>query len=136
MTTGVTRSGNATQTGRSRRFVGMAAGGLAAVIAVGFVFAVNQGNDATNPVVQPAHPMVSDAHRAKAELLAERELARSTSPGANIEKYRLEQAGATGGTQSPGANIEKYRLEQAGATGGTQSPGANIEKYRLEQADK
>jgi hypothetical protein len=136
MTTGVTRSGSAAQTGRSRRFVGMAAGGLAAVIAVGFVFAVNQENDATNTVVQPAHPMVSDAHRAKAELLAEREIARSTSPGANIEKYRLEQAGTISRAESPGANIEKYRLEQAGVISRAESPGANIERFRVEQANK
>jgi hypothetical protein len=102
---------------------------LAVVIALGVVFAVNQGNEVT--VVAPAHPMVSDAHRVKAEILAERAAAAATSPGANIEQYRLEQAGAIGGTQSPGANIEKYKLDM-GVNGVEPTPTFNIELYRLE----
>jgi len=135
MSTNVTRTGRTFPTRRSSRLLGVAAVGLAAVIALGFVFAVNQGNDATNTVVQPAHPMVSDAHRAKAELLAEREIARSTSPGANIERFRLEQAGVISRAESPGANIERFRLEQAGVISRAESPGADIERFRLEQAN-
>jgi hypothetical protein len=90
---------------------------------------VNQGNEVT--VVAPAHPIVSDAHRVKAEILAERAAAAATSPGANIEQYRLEQAGAIGGTQSPGANIEKYKLDM-GVNGVEPTPTFNIELYRLE----
>jgi len=115
MSTNVVRPATTSGSGRPSRFVGFAAGGLAVVIAIGVVFAVNQGNDVTG--APPAHPIVSDAHRAKAELLAERAAAAALSPGANIEKYRLEQASSIVGTQSPGANIEKYKLEQAGLLG-------------------
>ena len=135
MSTNVTRTGRTVPTRRSSRLLGVAAVGLAAVIALGFVFAFNQGNEATSSGVQPAHPMVVDAHRAKTEVLADRALARSTSPGANIERFRLEQAGVTSTTESPGANIERFRLEQAGVTSTTESPGTNIERFRLEQAN-
>jgi hypothetical protein len=51
---------------------GLAAAGLAMVIAIGVGFAVSQDDAVTVPNARSAHPMVSDAHRAKAELLAER----------------------------------------------------------------
>jgi hypothetical protein len=51
---------------------GLAAAGLAVVIAIGVGFAVSQDDAITVPNARSAHPMVSDAHRAKAELLAER----------------------------------------------------------------
>jgi len=51
---------------------GLAAAGLAVVIAIGVGFAVSQDDAVTAPNARSAHQMVSDAHRAKAELLAER----------------------------------------------------------------
>lgn len=129
MSTNVVRPATTSGSGRPSRFLGLAAAGLAVVIALGVVVAVNQGNDVT--VVAPAHPMVSDAHRVKAEILAERAAAATVSPGANIEKHRLEQAGAIGGTPSPGANIEQYKLDM-GVIGVEPTSTFNIEQYRLE----
>ena len=129
MSTNVARPTTTSGSGRPSRFLGLAAAGLAVVIALGVVFAVNQGNEVT--VVAPAHPMVSDAHRVKAEILAERAAAAAVSPGANIEKYRLEQASAVGVTQSPGANIEKYKLDM-GVIGVEPTPTFNIELHRIE----
>jgi hypothetical protein len=51
---------------------GLAAAGLAVVIAIGVGFAVSQDDAITVPNARSAQQMVSDAHRAKAELLAER----------------------------------------------------------------
>jgi hypothetical protein len=52
--------------------IGLATAGLAVVIAIGVGLAVGQDDAVTVPDARSAQPMVSDAHRAKAELLAER----------------------------------------------------------------
>jgi hypothetical protein len=129
MSTNVVRPTTTSGTGHPSRFLGVATAVLAVVTALGVVFAVNQRNDVT--VVAPAHPVVSDAHRAKAEILAERAAAAAVSPGANIEAYRLEQAAASGVTQSPGANIEQYKLDM-GVIGVEPTSTFNIEQYRFE----
>jgi len=88
MSTNVVRPASKSGSLRPSQFLGVAAAGLALVISVGVALAVDQGNDITgNP---PAHPMVSEAHRAKAEILAERAAAVGVSPGANMEEYRLD----------------------------------------------
>ncbi len=135
MSTNVVRPATTSGSGRPSRFLGVAAAGLAVVVAIGVVFTVNQGNDVTG--VPAAHPVVSDAHRAKAEILAERAAAAAVSPGANIEMYWLQQAGVIGGTQSPGANIENYKLDM-GIIGVAPTSTFNIEEYRLdmERADR
>ena len=51
-----TNVGTTSGSGRSGRFLGMAAAGLAVVIAAGFVFALNSGNE---PTAVPAHPSVA-----------------------------------------------------------------------------
>ncbi|HSJ82312.1 MAG TPA: hypothetical protein VLA91_00695 [Acidimicrobiia bacterium] len=53
---------------------GLAAAGLAVVIAIGVGFAASQDDAVTVTDTRSAQPMVSDAHRAKAELLAERQV--------------------------------------------------------------
>jgi hypothetical protein len=70
MSSSLTHSGAGTEV-PSWNF-GLATAGLAVVIAIGVSFAVSQDDAVTVPVAPPAQPMVSDAHRAKAELLGER----------------------------------------------------------------
>lgn len=106
MSTSVTHPDAAT--GSPGANLGLAAAGLAVVIAIGVGFALSQDNDATVRDARPAHPMVSDAHRSKAELLAER---RATSPGANVEQYKAE-AGIIGVEPAPTFNIEEYRIKR------------------------
>ena len=90
---------------------GLAAAGLAVVIAIGVGFAVSQDEAVTVPNARSAHPMVSDAHRAKAELLAGR---RAESPGANVEKYKVE-AGIIGAQPQETFNIEEHRIKRVQA---------------------
>ena len=52
MSTSVTHSGTTTRSGRSGRFLGVVAAGLAVAIAIGIVVAVNQGPDTVVPGVQ------------------------------------------------------------------------------------
>ena len=52
MSTSVINPGTTRSAGPSGRFVGLAAAALAAVIALGFVFAANQGNEATQSVTE------------------------------------------------------------------------------------
>ncbi len=47
MSTSATQPGTTTRAGRSGKGLGIAAAALAIVIAAGFVFAVNQGNEVT-----------------------------------------------------------------------------------------
>lgn len=58
----------------------LAGAGLALVIGIGVVFALGQDDGVTRSPA-PAQPMVSDAHRAKAELLQERAEERAPDPG-------------------------------------------------------
>jgi len=65
MSTSVTRTGTPSRVGGSGRGLGIAATALAVVIAAGFVFAVNQGNEPTTGVVdarinEPAFQAESD----------------------------------------------------------------------------
>ena len=52
MSTSATQPGTTTRAGRSGKGLGIAAAGLAVVIAAGFVFAINQGNEVDESVVQ------------------------------------------------------------------------------------
>jgi len=123
MSTSVTHPGAAT--GISGRSLGLAAAGLAVVIAIGIGFAVSGGNGATVPDARPAHPMVSDAHRAKAEILAERQ---ASSPGANVEQYKVG-AGIIGVEPTPIFNVEEYRVEREQATRANDAWSRRYQEY-------
>ena len=86
MSTSVTHPGAAT--GSPGRNFGFAAAGLAVVIAIGVGFAVIQNDGATVSDAQPVHPMVSDAHRAKAEFLAERQERLAAQQAAQAQEYQ------------------------------------------------
>ena len=144
MSTSVTRTGTPSRVGGSGRGLGIAATALAVVIAAGFVFAVNQGNEATTGVVdarinEPAFQAESDRLTGLAEywiandpvnypselkrLLAMIERANAEShPAFNIEKTRMELAGETG---SVGSGVEQRLahefLEERRSSGPAQS---------------
>jgi hypothetical protein len=130
MSTSATQSG--TTTGRSGKGIGFAAAVLAVVIAAGFVFALNQGNDAT----------VSNASNRAAEIAAQRhdEMVRqleaaylaSTRPDPAAELERLnELALQVKAAQHPAFNIEKTKMEMAGQLV-VEHPGVSPEKTRID----
>jgi hypothetical protein len=125
MSTSVTRSG--TTTGRSGRGLGFAAAALAVVIAGGFVFALNQGNDATtsNASTQAAEiaaqrnaEKVEQLEAAHEAALAD-ELRVKTQPDFGIEniRYQLAHDGLLeGGTYVPFATGSPYTAIPGAAT--------------------
>jgi hypothetical protein len=64
------------------RGLGVAAAGLAIVVAIGIGFTLSEDNAAPPSDVQPAQPQVSDSRRVKVEMIAERD---AVSPGADVE---------------------------------------------------
>jgi hypothetical protein len=100
------------------------------VIAAGFVFALNQGNEAT---VSNASTRVAGA---AAELERLNDLAlqvRAQHPAFNIEKTKMELAGQL--VEHPAFNIEKTKMELAGQL--VEHPGVSPEKTRMDyQIDK
>jgi len=64
------------------RGLGLAAAGLAIVVAIGIGFTLSEDNAASPSDVQPAQPQVSDSRRVKAEMIAQRD---TVSPGADVE---------------------------------------------------
>jgi hypothetical protein len=152
MSTSATQSGTTTGAGRSGKGIGFAAAALAVVIAAGFVFALNQGNDAT----------VSDASNRAAEIAAQRYEEKvqqleaayeaSTRPDGAAELERLNDLAVQvrgQGTASaelerlndlalqvkaeshPAFNIEKTKMEMAGQLV-VEHPGISPEKTRMD----
>lgn len=123
MSTSVIHPGTTRSAGPSGRFVGLAAAGLAAVIALGFVFASNQGNEATQSA---ADVRVSQAEKnawdSRVEFLTGQYAMRQASqPSVNIEKYRLETAGLIGGI-TPSVSPEAYKALQQQSGQGQVNP--------------
>jgi formate dehydrogenase assembly factor FdhD len=104
MSTSVTQQTPASD--RPSRGLGLAAAGLAMVVALGIGLTLSEDNVGSPTDVRPAHPQVSDSGRVKAEIIAERNL---VSPGANVEAYKV---GAGIGLDTPETfNIEEHRIE-------------------------
>ncbi|MET0697727.1 MAG: hypothetical protein ABWZ58_09905 [Acidimicrobiia bacterium] len=139
MSTSATQPGTTTKAGRSGKGLGIAAAALAVVIAAGFVFAVNQGNEVTNSGVQselsgPAQ-IAADRHAERVrlyELAAQAEA--ESHPAFNIEKTKMELAGQVAAVnEHPGLNIEKTKMQLAGQVATVNEyPGLNPEKTRME----
>ena len=88
MSTSATQPGTTTRAERSGKGLGVAAAALAVVIAAGFVFAINQGNE----------PTVSNAAR----------------PAGSTELARLNELAAQVNAEShPAFNIEATKMELA-----------------------
>jgi formate dehydrogenase assembly factor FdhD len=104
MSTSVTQQTPASD--RPSRGLGLAAVGLAMVVALGIGLTLSEDNVGSPTDVRPAHPQVSDSGRVKAEIIAEQ---KALSPGANVEAYKV---GAGIGLATPETfNIEKHRIE-------------------------
>jgi hypothetical protein len=118
--------------------VGMAAVGLAVVIAAGFVFALNRGDEATVSGVQPVAGSTFSVIGGEANQVPAAARVPQSDVSLNIEKIRLGLGAGTAGStfsviggqtnQVPAAarkpagdptlNIEKIKLELAGLIGG------------------
>ena len=70
------------------RGLGLAAAGLAIVVAIGIGFTLGEDNAASPSDVQPAQPQVSDSRRVKAEMIAQRG---AVSTGAHLEANEAER---------------------------------------------
>jgi hypothetical protein len=134
MSTSATQSGTTTGAGRSGKGIGFAAAALAVVIAAGFVFALNQGNDAT----------VSDASNRAAEIAAQRYEEKvqqleaayeaSTRPDGAAELERLNDLAVQVRGQGT-ASAELERLNDLALQVKAEShPAFNIEKTKMEMA--
>jgi hypothetical protein len=161
MSTSATQSGTTTRAGRSGKGLGIAAAALAVVIAAGFVFAINQGNDeVTVSASERAAQIASDRWD---EMIAMKEAAAEAAlrprVDSNAELDRLnELAASVQGANSldsttpsylrelnefaamveqarleshPAFNIEKTKMELAGQLT-TEHPGVNPEKTRMD----
>jgi hypothetical protein len=92
--------------GRPSRGLGLAAAGLAVVVALGIGLTLSGDNVGSPTDVRPALPQVSDSRRVKAEILAEQ---KADSPGANVEAYKV--GNGIGAAETETFNIEKHRIE-------------------------
>lgn len=114
MSTSATHSGTTTRAGRSGKGLGIAAAALAVVIAAGFVFSVNQGNE----------PTVSNASERAAQIAADR----------YAEMVRLNELAADVRLSRPG-QAELDRLNELAAQVKAEShPAFNIEATKMEMA--
>ena len=111
MSTSAAQPGTTTRTGRSGKGLGIAATALAVVIAAGFVFAINQGNEVTGSA-EPSGPAQAAAERHADRVGAQAQA--ESHPGFNIEKTKMELANQVAAVnEHPGLNIEKTKMELA-----------------------
>ena len=115
MSTSVIHPGTTPQVGRSGRFLGLAAVGLAAIIALGFVFAVNQRNESTTSgLVERASVAETERLEGLADYYAGRDAANQPAE----LKRLMAQIETANRAAHPGFNIEKFRIDQAAANAG------------------
>jgi hypothetical protein len=115
--------------GRPSRGLGLAAAGLAVVVALGFGLPLSGDNVGSPTDVRPAHPQVSDSRRVKAGILAEQ---KAVSPGANVEAYKV---GAGIGLDTPETfNIEEHRVEMQQAQAEWEALARRAQAYTEMQA--
>ncbi len=134
MSTSATQSGTTTRAGRSGKGLGIAAAALAVVIAAGFVFAANQGNnEVTVSAGERAAQIASDRWD---EMIAMNEAAylRQATNSLQGERYlnelnQLAVAEKARAESHPGFNIEKTKMELAGQL--TEHPGVNPERTQM-----
>jgi hypothetical protein len=134
MSTSATQPGTTTRTGRSGKGLGIAAAALAIVIAAGFVFAINQGNEVTgsgvNELSGPAE-IAAARHAERVRLLGAAALA-ATRPDGAAELARLNELAAQVQAEShPASNIEKTKMELAAQA--AVRPAGSAELARLNE---
>lgn len=127
MSTSVTGPGTTPQVGRSGRFMGIAAVGLAAVIAIGVTFAVNQGTNVSNSGAETA------SWQTRTELM-EKQYARALAvhPAFNIEKYKLEN-GIIGVAPTSTFNTEQYWMDVQQAERAREAWSFQLERAQSEE---
>jgi uncharacterized protein YdhG (YjbR/CyaY superfamily) len=137
MSTSATQPGTTTRAGRSGKGLGIAAAALAIVIAAGFVFAVNQGNEVTgsgveNELTGPAQ--IAAARHAERVRLSELAAQAALRPDGAAEINRLNELAAKVKAEShPAFNIEKTKMELANQVAAANvHPGVNPEKTRMD----
>lgn len=114
MSTSATHSGATTRAGRSGKGLGIAAATLAVVIAAGFVFAVNQGNEASVSDAQTRAAQIADARYDEMVRMNEAAAQAALRPNPNAEIDRLNELAATVKAEShPAFNIEATKMEMA-----------------------
>ena len=120
------------QTGRSGKGLGIAATALAVVIAAGFVFAINQGNEVTGSAEPSGPAQAAERHADRVGAQAQAE----SHPGFNIEKTKMELANQVAAVnEHPGLNIEKTKMELASQVAAVNEyPGLNPERTKMELA--
>ena len=116
MSTSATQPGTTTRAGRSGKGLGIAAAALAIVIAAGFVFAVNQGNEVTgsgvNELSGPAE--IAAARHAERVRLSELAAQATVRPAGSAELARLNELAAQVKAEShPAFNVEATKMEMA-----------------------
>jgi hypothetical protein len=135
MSTSATQSGTRARVGGSGRGLGIASAALAVVIAAGFVFAVNQGNEATVSAVEarinePAFQAESD----RLTGLAEHWIQTNPENWPSELKRIYEMIAVAEARVYPGTNPEVARMANSGqlsAGGAVDYPGANPELTRM-----
>ena len=114
MSTSATQPGTTTRAGRSGKGLGIAAAALAVVIAAGFVFAVNQGNEVDESVVQSGPAQIAAERHAERVRLLEAAALAATRPDPSAEIDRLNELALKVRAEShPGFNIEKTKMDLA-----------------------
>ena len=135
MSTSATQPGTTTRTGRSGKGLGIAAAALAIVIAAGFVFAVNQGNEVTGSGVNELSGpgQIAAARHAERVRLSELAAQAALRPDGAAEINRLNELAAKVRAEShPAFNIEKTKMELANQVAiVNEHPGLNPEKTRM-----
>ena len=134
MSTSATQPGTTTRAGRSGKGLGIAAAALAVVIAAGFVFAVNQGNEVDESVVQSGPAQIAAERHAERVRLLEAAALAATRPDPSAEIDRLNELALKVRAEShPGFNIEKTKMDLANQVAVVnEHPGLNPEKTRMD----
>ncbi|MEX1124576.1 MAG: hypothetical protein WD895_02120 [Acidimicrobiia bacterium] len=91
MSTSVIHPGTTRSAGPSGRFVGLAAAGLAAVIALGFVFASNQTNEVIESDVDlQVSQAYENAWNSRIEFMTQQHAVRQTSPASKLLQVNID----------------------------------------------
>jgi len=138
MSTSATQSGTTPRVGRSGRGLGIASAALAVVIAAGFVFAVNQGNEATVSGVEARiNEAAFQAESDRLTGLAENWIRTDPENFPSELKRIYEMIAAAEARVYPGTNPEAARMANSGqlsAGGAVDYPGTNPELARMANA--
>ena len=115
MSTSVIHPGSTGTAGPSGRLVGLVIAGLAAAIALGFVFASNQANETTEAVPVVRSVDQNAIWESKIDFLTKQHQAQAARrPDTNIELYKLQTAGlvGTGNEITPALSPEAVKALQ------------------------